>query len=190
MPISFGSKHLFGISTMALAMSFSAQGYAQESNDDPKIGIEDIVVTAQRRTENVQDVPLSVTAITSSALAKNDVRDLSRVEVLTPGFSFGKSGSDARPAIRGVRTENVAVSGDPTIGFFMDNVYRSRASMANEPFVDIARVEVQRGPQGTLYGRNTFGGNISVTSNEPSNEFAGSLMCNMAVMIGNEQTDL
>ncbi len=172
---SFGSKHLFGISAMALAVSFSTQAYAQEGNDDPKTGIEDIVVTAQRRAENVQDVPLSVTAITSNALAKNDVRDLSRVEVLTPGFSFGKSGSDARPAIRGVRTENVAVSGDPTIGFFMDNVYRSRASMANEPFVDIARVEVQRGPQGTLYGRNTFGGNISVTSNEPSNEFGASL---------------
>jgi iron complex outermembrane receptor protein len=93
--------------------------------------------------------------------------------VLTPGFSFGKSGSDARPAIRGVRTENVGVSGDPTIGFFVDNVYRSRASQANEPFVDVARVEVQRGPQGTLYGRNTFGGNVAVATAEPDDEFGG-----------------
>ena len=168
-------KHLFGTSLAALAMAGSTHALAQESKQASEGGIEDIVVTAQRRAENVQDVPLSVTALTSDALAKNDVRDLARVEVLTPGFSFGKSGSDARPAIRGVRTENVAVSGDPTIGFFMDNVYRSRASMANEPFVDIARVEVQRGPQGTLYGRNTFGGNIAVTSNEPSNEFGASI---------------
>jgi iron complex outermembrane receptor protein len=130
-------------------------------------GLEDIVVTAQRREENLQDVPVAVTALDANALAKNDIRDLSRVEVLTPGFSFGKSGSDARPAIRGVRTENVAASGDPTIGFFVDNVYRSRASQANEPFVDVARVEVQRGPQGTLYGRNTFGGNVTVLSVQP-----------------------
>lgn len=169
---SFGKRHLFGTSLVVLALASSSMARAQESEEKDESAIADIVVTAQRRAENVQNVPLSVTAITSDALAKNDVRDLARVEVLTPGFSFGKSGSDARPAIRGVRTENVAVSGDPTIGFFMDNVYRSRASMANEPFIDIARVEVQRGPQGTLYGRNTFGGNIAVTSNAPSQDLS------------------
>lgn len=136
-------------------------------------GLGEIVVTAQRREENLQSVPIAVTALTAETLAKNDIRDLSRVELLTPGFSFGKSGSDARPAIRGVRTENVGVSGDPTIGFFVDNVYRSRASQANEPFVDVARVEVQRGPQGTLYGRNTFGGNVAVSAAAPTTEFTG-----------------
>ncbi len=136
-------------------------------------GVAEIVVTAQRKAERLQDVPIAITAITTDTLRRNDIRDLSRVEVLTPGFSFGRSGSDARPAIRGVRTENVAVSGDPTIGFFVDNVYRSRASMANEPFIDIARVEVQRGPQGTLYGRNTFGGNIAVASATPTDELGG-----------------
>jgi iron complex outermembrane recepter protein len=143
-----------------------AEGVAAE-------GIADIVVTAQRRAENLQDVPIAVTALDASTLARNDIRDLSRVDVLTPGFSFGRSGSDARPAIRGVRTENVAVSGDTTIGFFVDDVYRSRAPMANEPFVDVARVEVQRGPQGTLYGRNTFGGNIAVTTNSPTDRLEG-----------------
>lgn len=171
----FRKRQLWAASAMAVVICIASPAFAQEATEDSDGGITDIVVTAQRRAENVQDVPLSVTAITSDALAKNDVRDLARVEVLTPGFSFGKSGSDARPAIRGVRTENVAVSGDPTIGFFMDNVYRSRASMANEPFVDIARVEVQRGPQGTLYGRNTFGGNISVASNEPSNKLGAGI---------------
>jgi iron complex outermembrane receptor protein len=138
-----------------------------EGAQEPAGGLGEIVVTAQRREENLQDVPIAVTALDANALAKNDIRDLSRVEVLTPGFSFGKSGSDARPAIRGVRTENVAASGDPTIGFFVDNVYRSRAAQANEPFVDVSRVEVQRGPQGTLYGRNTFGGNVTIISAQP-----------------------
>jgi iron complex outermembrane receptor protein len=138
-------------------------------------GLGEIVVTAQRRVENVQNVPVAVTVLSADTLDRNDVRDLSRVEILTPGFSFGRSGSDARPAIRGVRTENVGVSGDPTIGFFVDNIYRSRASQANEPFVDVERVEVQRGPQGTLYGRNTFGGNVSVTTARPTDKLGAGL---------------
>jgi iron complex outermembrane receptor protein len=156
---------------LALPGAGWAQTDADMAADAQAQGIEDIIVTAQRRTENLQNVPVAVTALNADLLARNDIRDLSRVEVLTPGFSFGKSGSDARPAIRGVRTENVAVSGDPSIGFFVDNVYRSRTTMANEPFVDVERVEVQRGPQGTLYGRNTFGGNIAVTSAAPVDDF-------------------
>lgn len=163
-----------GVSMAVLALAASPS-WAQSTPAQETSAVDDIVVTAQRRAENLQDVPLAVTALTSETLRNNDIRDLSRVEVLTPGFSFGKSGSDARPAIRGVRTENVGVSGDPTIGFFIDNVYRSRASQANEPFVDVARVEIQRGPQGTLYGRNTFGGNIAITTNDPTTSFdAGS----------------
>ncbi|HYC04997.1 MAG TPA: TonB-dependent receptor [Azospirillaceae bacterium] len=170
---SFASALKAGAAVGTLALAFAAPAQAQQMAAAG--GLEEIVVTAQRRAENVQDVPVAVTALTGDALAKNDVRDLSRVEVLTPGFSFGKSGSDARPAIRGVRTENVGVSGDPTIGFFVDNVYRSRASMANEPFVDVERVEVQRGPQGTLYGRNTFGGNVAISTAAPTNRTEGAV---------------
>jgi iron complex outermembrane receptor protein len=165
---------LVGVSVAVLTLA-ALPAMAQTAPDPETSSVEDIVVTAQRRAENLQDVPLAVTALSSETLQKNDIRDLSRVEVLTPGFTFGRSGSDARPAIRGVRTENVGVSGDPSIGYFTDNVYRSRASQANEPFVDVARVEVQRGPQGTLYGRNTFGGNIAISTNDPTTEFdAGS----------------
>lgn len=169
------SGFLAGTARFSLLISTlgAASAAAQDATPaDERVGIDEIVVTAQRKEENLQDVPIAVTALDADALARNDIRDLSRVEVLTPGFSFGKSGSDARPAIRGVRTENVAVSGDPSIGFFVDNVYRSRTTMANEPFVDVARVEVQRGPQGTLYGRNTFGGNVAVTSAAPTDTFA------------------
>ena len=129
--------------------------------------LEEIVVTAQRRAENKQEIPLSVTAITADELSNRNITDLSQMEGVSPGFTFGRSGSDARPAMRGVRTENVAVNGDTTIGFFVDGVYKSRSQQALSGFVDIARVEIQRGPQGTLYGRNTFGGNISIITNEP-----------------------
>jgi iron complex outermembrane receptor protein len=163
---------LAGMAAPALAQEGSGQSSSEATPVDETVGIQDIVVTAQRREENLQNVPLAVTALTGDALAKNDIRDLSRVEVLTPGFSFGRSGSDARPAIRGVRTENVAASGDPSIGFYVDNIYQSRAAQANVPFVDVERVEIQRGPQGTLYGRNTFGGNITLTSATPRDDFA------------------
>ena len=141
---------------------------AQDAPADDDAGIADIVVTAQRREENLQDVPISVSAFSAEQMAERGTTDISRLEGMVPGFTFGRSGSDARPAMRGVRTENVGVNGDTTIGFFVDGVYQSRASQATTGFVDVERVEIQRGPQGTLYGRNTFGGNISITTAQPS----------------------
>ena len=129
--------------------------------------LEAIVVTAQRRAENQQEVPVAVTAVTSEQLAERNITDLSQMEGMSPGFTFGRSGTDARPAMRGVRTENVGVNGDTTIGYFVDGIYKSRAQQAMASFVDVARVEIQRGPQGTLYGRNTFGGNVAVVTNPP-----------------------
>jgi iron complex outermembrane receptor protein len=159
-----------------LVLLLSTPAFAQEEPADEEAGIADIVVTAQRREENLQDVPISVSAFTAEQMAARGTTDLSRLEGQVPGFTFGRSGSDARPAIRGVRTENVGVNGDTTIGFFIDGVYQSRASQATTGFVDIERVEVQRGPQGTLYGRNTFGGNISITSAQPAlNGFSGGI---------------
>ena len=126
-----------------------------------------VTVTANRRVEDAQKVSVSVTALSGEALAERNVTDLSQMEGLSPGFTFGRSGSDARPAIRGVRTENVAVNADTTIGFFVDGIYKSRAQQALLGFVDVERVEIQRGPQGTLFGRNTFGGNVVITTQAP-----------------------
>ena len=167
--MKISKMHLLVTTAPLAAMLLSTPSYAQdEASDDT--GIEEIIVTAQRREENLQDVPISVSAFTAEQMAARGTSDISRLEGQVPGFTFGRSGSDARPAIRGVRTENVGVNGDTTIGFFIDGVYQSRASQATTGFVDIERVEVQRGPQGTLYGRNTFGGNIVISSAKPSLE--------------------
>lgn len=91
-----------------------------------------------------------------------------------PGLNFGQSGTDARPAIRGVRTEEVDAANDPTIGFFVDGLYKPRTSQALAAFVDLERVEVLRGPQGTLFGRNTYGGSISLISRLPEDEWGAS----------------
>jgi iron complex outermembrane receptor protein len=143
---------------------------ASSQTDAPADGIGDIVVTAQRRNESLQSVPLAITAITGETLKSRGVVDISRLNEFVPGFSFGQTGSDVRPAMRGVRTANNGVTGDPTIGYFIDGIYQSRTSQAALGFADVATLEVQRGPQGTLYGRNTFGGNIVVTTNAPTHD--------------------
>jgi iron complex outermembrane receptor protein len=133
-------------------------------------GIGDVVVTATRREQRLQSVPLAVTAISGETLKDRGVVDISRLNEFVPGFSFGQTGSDVRPAMRGVRTAQNGVTGDPTIGYFIDGIYQSRTSQAALGFADVATLEVQRGPQGTLYGRNTFGGNIVVTTNAPTHD--------------------
>lgn len=137
------------------------------ASTEDSAGLGEIVVTAQRRNENLQSVPVSVSAFGAAELAQRNITDMTRLDTLVPGFTFSRSGTDARPSMRGVRTDNVGVNGDTTIGFFIDGIYQSRSSQALAGFVDVAQVEVQRGPQGTLYGRNTFGGNIAVTTQEP-----------------------
>jgi iron complex outermembrane recepter protein len=163
------TKYCLLATTASLVGLFGAvPSFAQTASAETKAGIEDIVVTAQRREENLQSVPISVSAFSAEQLKAQGTTDISRLEGIVPGFTFGRAGSDARPAMRGVRTENVGVNGDTTIGFFVDGVYQSRASQATTGFVDVERVEIQRGPQGTLYGRNTFGGNIAITTAQPS----------------------
>ncbi len=137
--------------------------------------LEEVVVTAQRRSEKLQDVPVAVTALSSRDLARAHIDDASRLSNVTPGFTWGQQGSDSFPAIRGARTSLVSAQNDPIIGFYLDGIYQSRTQQQSIPLFDLSRVEVQRGPQGTLYGRNTFGGNISVVTAPPTDVLSGAI---------------
>jgi len=131
-------------------------------------GIVDVMtVTANRRESLAQQTALSVTAIGAGDLDDNNVYDVSKLASLVPGMNFGQSGNDARPAIRGARTENVSNLQDPAVAFYVNGVYRSRTSQALAAITDVERVEVLRGPQGTLWGRNAFGGAINIIAREP-----------------------
>jgi iron complex outermembrane recepter protein len=132
----------------------------------------EIMVTAQRRSERLDDVPIAVTAVSSDELARAHIDDVSRLQFVTPGLTWGQQGSDSFPAIRGARTSLVSAQNDPIIAFYLDGIYQSRTQQQSIPLFDVARVEVERGPQGTLYGRNTFGGNFSIVTNEPTNTFS------------------
>lgn len=150
-------------STAITAVLTATPTAAQEQEE---VMTEVIMVTAQKRAQNLQEVPLSITALSGEGLEDRNITDIERLELVTPGLTFGASGSDARPAIRGVRTEEVDVFNDPTVGFFVNGIYKPRTSQALAGFVDMERVEVLRGPQGTLFGRNTFGGSVNLIPNK------------------------
>ena len=158
-----------------LAQQAAGSGLAQQAaGSGEAVMLEsDIIVTAQRRAERLQDVPISIVAIGTEELARRNITEASRLEQSVPGLQIGRSGADPRPAIRGTYTESIQGNADPRIGFYIDEVYQSRTSQLSLPFVDLARVEVQKGPQGTLYGRNSFGGNIALVTNLPSDKFEG-----------------
>lgn len=161
------------------ALPAHAQAQAAGARGADSGEIQSVSVSANRRLEDQQKVNVSVTGLSNQALAERNLSDVSQLDTVVPGFTFGRSGADARPALRGVRTENVAVNADTTIGYFVDGIYKSRAQQAMMGFVDVSRVEVMRGPQGTLFGRNTFGGTVALTTNAPelkSNETTASLL--------------
>ena len=159
-------------SAIALATGFcAAPALGQTASEVAVAGVPEIVVTAQRKSEKLQNVPLAITAVSGAVLAEKNITDVTRLQDIAPGLSIGRSGSDARPNIRGINTEAIGANSDPRIAFYVDDVYQSRTSQALAAFVDLERVEVQRGPQGTLYGRNSFGGNIALYSAVPKEEF-------------------
>lgn len=154
---------------IAMALGASAQAYALQDTADSK-QVEEVIVTATKRAADIQDVSLSVTAIGGEQLRLGGVDDLSRLDGMVPGMQFGASGEEVRLAIRGTRTNNVGSEAEQVVGIFEDGVYVPTSTQAMGSYVDLARIEVLRGPQGTLYGRNTFGGTINIVSNEPTTD--------------------
>lgn len=161
-----------GLSLYAVMMASTA--YAQ-SNDDGE-GIPDIVVTAQRREEKLQEVPLAVSAFSSQDL---ETRQISRtIDLLTYvpnliGHNNTSVGTANSYSMRGLNNNETISTFDLPVGTYVDEVYMSRQSANNFSFFDVERIEVLRGPQGTLFGRNTTGGAINVIMRKPANEFRG-----------------
>jgi len=154
------------VSTMGLAaMPALAQEASAEEEED---GV--IIVTAQRRAENIQDVPASVTALSGADLEDRQIADTNDLQAQIPGvvISTGTgTSSSARIFFRGVGEDESRGAIDPAVGIYIDNVYLGRTVGSLVDLVDVEQVEVLRGPQGTLYGRNTNGGAIKFTSARP-----------------------
>lgn len=133
--------------------------------------LEEIVVTARKREENLQQTPISVTALSGEALANAGISELTAIEQQTPNLSFtvgtGGGSSNVNAYIRGVGETDFIITTDPAVGLYLDGVYIARAFGANMELKDVGQIEVLRGPQGTLFGKNSIGGAINVTTRKP-----------------------
>jgi iron complex outermembrane recepter protein len=151
------------------------QAQPQPGTSNAEVGIEEIVVTAQKRSENMQSVPLAITALSGENLAERNITDVGDLAASVPNMTFGDFGGSARISIRGVGLDNIAPGQEGRVAYYLDGVYIARPSAILGTFYDVDRAEVLRGPQGTLYGRNATGGAINVISNAPTDDWNGYL---------------
>ncbi len=161
-----------GTAGLAIAVTAPTPSLAQDSEI---FGIEEIVVTSRKREESLQDAPLSVTAFSAPMLEARGVTSFNDLNNFAPNIELNNGrvdggGSVAQLYIRGVGQEDYSFPNDPGVGVYLDGVYVSRSSGGDFGFMDIERVEVLRGPQGTLYGKNTIGGAINVITRKPQPE--------------------
>lgn len=169
-------------STLALAALSPAHAQSEEvsSQDAARrpAAIEEIVVTAQKRAENVQDVPIAISAFAGSALKERAVASVASLSNISPnvtldaGSPFSGSSSVLSAYVRGIGQSDFAANFDPGVGVYLDGVYLARTVGANLDLPDVARIEVLKGPQGTLFGRNTIGGAISIITRDPGRDFS------------------
>ena len=154
----------------------SLAGYAQEPDSSSAArGLEEIIVTAQRREQNLQDVPIVVSAITSSMAEKVGVIDIASMKQMVPGFTFNRQGAGAQPFVRGVGNASTTIGNEPSVALYVDDQYLPTSYAAIFDFNNIDAVEILKGPQGTLFGRNATGGVVHVRTRNPTYETAGDL---------------
>ncbi|MFN2101031.1 TonB-dependent receptor [Altererythrobacter sp. MF3-039] len=170
----------FGASSLALTLGMSGTAFAQDAQDtvdDEAFDDNIIIVTATKRAEDVQDIPLAVTAVSPAQLEKQGVVNVQNITQVSPSFSTSQAQNSSGTVvlrIRGVGTTSNNIGFESAVGVFIDGVYQSRAGIALSEFVDVERVEVLRGPQGTLFGRNTSAGALNITNKRPDlYEFGG-----------------
>ena len=151
-------KSIFALTVVAIAGNASGQDLV----------IEEITVTATKRPESMQDIPIAVTAFTGDAIVEAGVKDIRDIAGQTPGLSIKSRGdTEASVFIRGIGSQAPGIGADPAVGIYIDGLYAARGTNATAAFFDVERVEVVKGPQGTLFGRNASAGAISIITNKP-----------------------
>jgi iron complex outermembrane receptor protein len=153
----------------ALCLSAVSATLAQAQTAAKAAALDEIVVTATRRETTLQDTPLAITAFDQATLSENRVVSLLDVRGLVPNLQFFENGDHAVPLIfiRGLGTRNQTEAGDQGIAFYADGVFAARSQGTTVMMYDLDRVEILRGPQGTLFGRNATGGAIALHTARP-----------------------
>src|SRR5687768_671286 len=162
----------------ALAQTTPAAQQETAQADEPQTASEEIVVTARKREENVQEVPVAVTVVTADKLEESATADISELQTQVPNLAVyqGRNQSTTLTAfMRGIGQADPLWGVDPGVGLYMDDVYIARPQGALLDVFDVERIEVLRGPQGTLYGKNTIGGAIKYVSRELTDKRQGGI---------------
>ncbi len=174
----FGAALLAGVSTLGV----STQAFAQGAEEASSGGLDEIIVTAQKRGENLQQTPLAISAISAAQLDLQQIAEAKDLGALAPNVSVVGATTNATAmviTIRGIPTAADETQGyDSPIGIYVDGVYMARSSASTFEVADVERVEVLRGPQGTLFGRNTTGGAVNFITRLPDDE------ASLAVRVG------
>src|SRR6185295_3237510 len=141
-----------------------------------EVQLQEVVVTSQRRSANIQSVPIAISAFTSETLQAKGVTDVHALSNLTPGVNldagspFSGDRSVLSASIRGIGQDDFAFNLNPGVGVYLDGVFLARTIGSNLNLLDVDRVEILKGPQGTLFGANTIGGAISIVTHTPGND--------------------
>jgi iron complex outermembrane receptor protein len=159
----------------ALAQSATpATPSTADAKDSSVLG--EIIVTAQKRSENVQRVPIAVTAISGDVLAARGIQDAQSFARLVPNMAFSNNYGQVRITLRGLSFQDLATQGgEPRVAYHVDGAFMAQSGDIGGTFYDIERVEVNRGPQGTLFGRNAIAGTVNVITRNPTNSLSGYL---------------
>ncbi|NIB40362.1 TonB-dependent receptor [Pseudomaricurvus alkylphenolicus] len=155
----------------ALVASIAAPVSAQENQ---VWELEEMIVTAQKRPQSLQDVPISVSAISGDKMAEAGLNNLEGLATYVPNFSINQTGISTTISIRGI-SSGINQGFEQSVGMYVDGIYHGRAQLARAPLFDLERVEVLRGPQGILFGKNSIAGAVSMTTAKPTDEFEASL---------------
>ncbi|MBO9695948.1 MAG: TonB-dependent receptor [Sphingopyxis sp.] len=173
------SKTRCSLAALTLALLAAPPAHAQEV-ERSEGALDEIVVTAEKREENLQNVPIAVTAMTGETLTATGISNVEDLQFFVPGVSITND-SMAIINIRGIGTSAFGVATDPSTTVHYDGVYIARPTTSYQDMFDVERIEVLRGPQGVLFGRNSAGGTLNIVSKMPSRELSGTL----GVTVGN-----
>ncbi len=179
-------KNTLAFTTCLAAITvFAPAAFSQEEQAEDSFSLEEIIVTARKRSESLQSTPIAISAFNAQALEDRGAVNINDITNFVPNMQFSAAASGtvgaSSIALRGIGQSDFITTTEPGVGLYLDGVYLARVTGAALDLADIERVEVLRGPQGTLFGRNTIGGAVNVITKKPSGDFNG----NAQLTLGN-----
>src|SRR6187399_3038938 len=166
-------EHLVLASSALLALGSATAQQAEPASAEESEGVAEVVVTASKREQNLQEASVAVTAVGSDRLTTGQVNNIQDLQTIVPSVNFGSDFNQAKIFIRGVGANTSTTGSSTGVAFHVDGAYVARAEAQLTSLFDVKRIEVLRGPQGTLYGRNAVGGSINVITAGPTDFLEG-----------------